>query len=80
MSPDFIGIRRPTSAESESGAEVAFDYVCSRGKRVTALVCAVYGGWEQFGAPMDVLAANAIRCDRWRAGLYPDFKPLEELV
>lgn len=71
------GIRKPTPAERERGAEIVFDWADTSRPRATAtvLACVCYEAWEQWGAERDVLCANMPTVERWRAGMFEDFPP-----
>lgn len=76
MTIRFTGIRLPTAAEQKRGGEIAFDYerdLGSRTVRETVLAARSHEGWEQWGAPVEVLRANTDHVEAWRRGELPGF-------
>lgn len=61
-------VRKPTSAESKRGADVVFERSDASGRAHVILACRCYEGWEQWGAPAEVLADNCDAVECWRRG------------
>lgn len=76
MKPIFKRTEEPTAAEKAKGAEVVFIYTVN-GEEVKVYAATCYESFEQWGAPVEVLAENVDRVEAWRAG-QPEEEETEE--
>lgn len=68
MNTELIGVRKPTQAERDKGAEIVFIREDENGNEHIIYGCKCYESWEQWGETKEILGHNVDAIERWRHG------------